>query len=260
MVKIPKENPEMIEVDYAGKILGREELEEVARTVNKMAREDFYGAKVLGRNIEVGANNGDLVYTSINGTILVGQVVRDMFPGVGIANRAQKERAYENGLSWEDVYSYDSLSVGGVDLSGEKLKGREFDFDVRLRELLKRRLGNFDGKSMEELECLLLERPALVKIDDLSLRPDENYGFVYQINPQAEIILDGRLKQRGSFNGTDNYGLPNFCEDGKRDFFPNLLGRLLGVYVDDDGGLYAFDDDVWSLSGSRSRVVLTDSR
>ncbi|MFH1452112.1 MAG: hypothetical protein ABIF88_02985, partial [archaeon] len=164
---------------------------------------------------------------------------------------------YENGLSWENVYSYDSLCVGGVDFSGERLSGRELDFNVRLMKLLRER-EQYSGEDLQDLERLLRERPALVKIDDLSLVPDSGYGFRYEISPDAKVVLDKRLKSDGKFNEVDGNGLPNFCEDGKRNFYANQ-GRLQGVCVGGGGRLYA-NVVSWSRSDSRSRVVLTDSR
>ncbi|MFH1451951.1 MAG: hypothetical protein ABIF88_02120, partial [archaeon] len=164
---------------------------------------------------------------------------------------------YENGLSWENVYSYDSLCVGGVDFSGERLSGRELDFNVRLMKLLRER-GEFSGMGLLELEKLLTENPALVKIDDLSLVPDSGYGFRYEISSDAKVVLDKRLKEDGRFNEVDGNGLPNFCEDGKRNFYANQ-GRLQGVCVGEVGGLCA-NGGSCSDSYSRSRVVLTDSR
>lgn len=253
MVKVPVKQPRMVNVDYAHKVLSADELRAVVDEVNQRAGKDFYGANVLDSPMII--QDGVLRITPINGTILFGQVVSKNFPGVYVSTRAEVERALQEGLDHQGVYSYDSLCLGGVDYSGKRLNGRDLDFACRLMGV---------DKKLKDLSCLdsvVSKEPALVPISKVSLEADRNLGFHYAISPDLEgsLIYDKRLKQKGNFNETDfERGLPIFDGNCKRIIFPND-GVLRGVYLDDGLGLGAVGGS-WAIADCNSRVVLTDTR
>ena len=250
MVDIPISELRKVKVDYAGKILTAEELRGVVEEVNRRAESDFYGVRVLNAPVKIN-DDGELAIVPIDGTILVNDVVRRNFPGVYVSTRAEKEKALREGLEHEGVYSYDSLCVGGVDFSGNRLGGRELDFDCRLAKII--------GNDLNDLGKRVKDTPALVQMANLGLEPDKNYGFHYSVDFNASVIFDGRLKQEGMFNECDfERGLPVFKDCGVRSSYPNQ-GKLQGVSL--DGGLGLVADGVgWSLAYCDSRVVLTDTR
>jgi len=252
MVKIPIDKPQMVNVDYAGKILTPEELKAVVGEVNDGVKRDFEGMGVLDKPVEIN-EDGEVCYVPINGTILFGNVVSNHFPGVYVSTRAEKERAIKDGLSFEGVYSYDSLCLGGVDLGGGRLNGRELDFACRLmrHSKLEKKAG------IVGFQERVLEAPALIPMSGIFIEPDKDYGLHFAINPKTQVVYDKGLKQGGNFDDCDfKTGVPILGQGG-RTFYPNK-GNLAGVGV--GGGGVLADDGSWSNSGCNSRVVLTDTR
>jgi len=266
MVKIPIDKPQEIKVDYAGRILSKDELKAVVKEVNQ-SEKDFYGVGVLDRPVKI--RNGELTYDLINGrelinvlmneAILVNGVVIKKFPGVYVSTRDEKEKALEAGLDHTGICSYDSLCLGGIDLTGRRLGGRELDFASRLVRVLNENGSDVDLVSLQKR----VERePALIPMAYLRLERDGNFGFHYSICPKGnEIIFDKKLKQGVRFDKAESKtGLPIFGRQGARAFYSNHIG-LQGVCLNGRLDIVLSSGDEPNMNDSYlSRIVLTDTR